>query len=109
MKKLLIICVIGVSIISCKEEVIQPKINSIAEDLKQVIESKNVEALGYCCVGCTCGQTIGLGADYSFPGDNFVRIQAKTYNLNRMVYYTIEVFGVAPDTEKRLVLYFPQE
>jgi hypothetical protein len=85
---------------SCKKEepIIVEANNSIADDLKLIIAQEKIDALGQCCVKCICTQSMGLGKDYSFPGDNFVRIGNMTYNLNKLEYYTIWTFVTAPDT-----------
>lgn len=95
---------------SCKKEepLTVDSNNSLADDLKLIIAQEKIEALQYCCKGCGCSQSMGYGKDYSFPGDNFVRIGNMTYNLNKLEYYMVSTFGAIPNTEKRLVLYFPQ-
>ncbi len=95
---------------SCKKEepIIVEANNSMADDLKLIIAQEKIEALQYCCKNCGCNQSLGYGKNYSFPGDNFVRIGNTTYSLNKLEYYMIETVGTAPKTEKRLVLYFPQ-
>lgn len=90
-----------------KEDTTQAKNNSLAEDLKQVIQQEGVQALAHCCLNCSCSQTIGFGTDYSFPGDNFVRIGTITYNLNKLEYYRIDTYGSGNQKEKRMTLYFP--
>lgn len=95
---------------SCKKEepISVDTKNSLADDLKLIIAQEKIEALQYCCKGCGCSQSMGYGKEYSFPGDNFVRIGNTTYNLINLEYYMVSTFGTAPETEKRLVLYFPQ-
>lgn len=92
---------------SCEKDDIIIPVNSIAEDLKLVISQEGVEALQICCEGCTCTQSTGWGTDYSFPGDNFVRVRKGYYNLNRLIRYEIETVELGGSTEKRMVLYFP--
>ncbi|HKL40267.1 MAG TPA: hypothetical protein VJ894_06285 [Cryomorphaceae bacterium] len=106
MKKLIAILFLSLTCLSCnKDEDDIP--NSIAEDLQEVIENNGVHALQYCCVGCSCGQPHGWGADYSFPGDNFVRIRDENYNLLRLVQYDVQTVTMNNVSEKRLFLYFP--
>lgn len=109
MKYILLLMLILTLAGACKkEETVQPKTNSLAEDLKQAIKNEGVEALEHCCLNCSCNQTIGYGTDYSFPGDNFVRIGMITYNLNKLEYYRIATIASGNQKEKRMTLYFPQ-
>jgi len=95
-------------LISCKkDDAVTPEINSISEDLQLVIKNKGVQALQVCNVGLSCTQTIGWGTDYSFEGDNIVRLRDRYYNLNKMDYYEIETIGTGT-TEIRMTLFFPQ-
>lgn len=107
MKKLFFLLLLSISLVSCKKDEIDIP-NSMAQDLQLVIETEGVQALQRCCEGCDCGQTIGWGTDYSFPGDNFVRIQDNYYNLNRLTRYEIETITVSGNSEKRMILYFPE-
>jgi hypothetical protein len=109
MKKNLILLIVIFALMSCEKEN-EPVIpvNSIAEDLKYVINAEGVEALQTCCDACTsCYQSIGWGTDYSFPGDNFVRIREDYYNLNLLIRYKIETITYGQDSEKRMILVFP--
>lgn len=96
-----------ITLLSCqKEEKVVFVKNSIAEDLKKVISENGVQALQACCQNCSCSQTIGWGTDYSFPGDNFVRIKNDYYNLNRLIDFEIQTVGTTTK-EVRMVLTFP--
>lgn len=113
MKYIFYLTLIFTLIISCKKEESEPAIvkekNSIADDLKTIIAQENIQALQHCCVNCNgCWQSFGWGTDYSFPGDNFVRIQSTSYNLNKLEYYEIKTEEDGNKKEKRLVLYFPE-
>ncbi|MGB1040548.1 MAG: hypothetical protein ACPGVD_06730 [Flavobacteriales bacterium] len=108
-KRIIIVLIVLVGFSACKKDDVEDtvvNVNSIAEDLKLVIDEKNVTALQTCCEGCSCSQTIGWGTDYSFPGDNFVRIQDDYYYLNRLIRYEIKTVGTSTK-EVRMVLYFP--
>jgi hypothetical protein len=114
MKNYLLITLTLIFIVSCKKEEPEAAIpkkpkSSIVDDLKSVIQENKIEALVICSVGSDCDQSIGWGTDYSFIGDNFVRVQNWTYNLNNLVYYDIETVKVLSQTEKRLILNFPKE
>lgn len=107
MNKYLFLIFALIALSSCekdKDTIIEK--NSIAEDLKEVISQEGVQALQWCCEGCNCSQTIGWGTDYSFPGDNFVRIRDNYYNLNQLIKYQIKTVGTTT-TEVRMVLTFP--
>jgi len=95
---------------SCKKEEPQtPETyvkTSLAEDLQQIITNEKIDVLAKCCVSCTCSQSMGWGKDYAFIGDNFVRIQSITYNLNLLLYTKVETITNSNQTEKRLILYF---
>ncbi len=111
MRYIFCLTLIMVLIYSCEKEESQPTAeevkNSIANDLKSIIAKENIQALESCCIGCSCNQSFGWGTDYSFPGDNFVRISSRTYNLNKLEYYEIKTVVAGSKSEKRLVLYFP--
>ena len=113
MKKYLTILFILMTLSSCKKENNDSAIavNSIAQDLKDVIEQEGVKALQHCCNGCSCSpgvQALEYETDYSFPGDNFVRIKEQYYNLNLLTKYSIWTAGSSMDSEIRTVLFFPK-
>lgn len=110
MKKMLPLLIITIVFLSCdkNDDDIVIGNNSLADDLKQVIQEEGVQALQTCCIGCSCAQTIGWGTDFSFPGDNFVRIRDTNYNLNELKQFKIETVSETNETEVRMVLFFPR-
>lgn len=108
--KIFIAFIIIVSLLfSCKkkEETIEPVKNSISEDLQKVVKDKGVQAIVICRLGLNCYQSFGYGTDYSFEGDNILRVKEKYYNLIKLEYYVIETYTVDSKSEIRMIIYFP--
>ena len=106
--KLLMIILLPLTFNSCQKDEIEPtEINSFAEDIKQIISTEGVQALQVCRKYNTynCEQSNGYGTDFSFPGDNIVRIRSSYYNLNEMEKFKVGNFKENDETERRLVLY----
>ena len=86
---------------SCEDDAEPPR--TLAADLQTIIAQQRVTALSVCCVGCSC-ESQGSG-DYSFPGDNVLRITTTYYNLDQMLYSSIR----ETENDKLMILYFPQQ
>ncbi|MFZ6053022.1 hypothetical protein [Halocola ammonii] len=106
MKKVIYVLALAVFFTGCAKEdesEMIPQSNSLAEDLKQVIEAENIDLILPCDIGSICS---GGTNDFSFPGDNIIRVGDDRYfNLIQLVEMEVEMIN----DNKRLVLYFLNE
>jgi hypothetical protein len=108
MKKILIVLFAIICIVSCEKDDSNNKpvpVNSIAEDLKLKIQEEGIETIKCCFEKYFCDHTYAGTKDYSFPGNNFIRVGTINYNLNHLIKYETRTIG--PKPEKRMTLYFP--
>ena len=85
---------------SCEEDVDLP--SSLADDLQAVIAQQKVVELSVCFINSDCS---GQGTtDFSFPGDNVVRIGTSYYNLDQMIWSWVNTSLSDP----QMTLYFPR-
>lgn len=85
MKQYFFLLFLSVFLLGCEDDVEPP--SSLADDLQAVIDQRGVTHLSTCCVGCQCE---GSGTrDFSFPGDNTLRITTTYYNLGQLLHFSI--------------------
>mgnify|MGYP000885784736 CR=1 FL=1 len=107
-KLLLVACSVLFVLSSCSEEEIpQPK-NTIGNDIKALAEEKGVQFVYYCYPpGSSC--TIPFGdewySNYTFVGDNSIRIGSTYFNLNQVKRYEVKTLSEKEKTEIWLVLH----
>lgn len=110
MKRIIFFLAISFSLLACDKDDEGPApvivTNSIAEDLKQIIQDENVERVRPCTIGSFCSGA-ATSMDYSFPGDNFIRIDNEFFNLQNLMSAETTLAGPSNNQRIVLILWFP--
>ena len=101
MKNYLFALLLIIFLPGCEDDVDPAR--SLAYDLQTIINEESVTALTTCCAGCQCDNE--GSQDFSFPGDNVVRITSSYFNLEQMQWFSIR----ETETGVLMVLYMPRD
>jgi hypothetical protein len=87
---------------SCKKESFP---DTMAGELKRIIAQEKVSSVVTCCLACECQYAVDSGIDYSFIGENMLRIGNSYHNLYDLHSYEIVEFTASDrTTKKRMIL-----
>lgn len=110
MKRITFFLAVSFSLLACDKDdegpapvIVQ---NSIAEDLKKIIRDENVERVRLCNIGSFCFESAS-SIDFSFPGDNFIRIDNEFFNLVNLMSAETTLAGPSNNLRIELILWFP--
>lgn len=83
MKKFFLCILLSLFLFSCGDD---PMTNTVAQDLQGIISSNRIIRVQACLDGGGCTSST---ADFSFPGDNIIRIEDEYFNLTRLIGFLI--------------------
>lgn len=106
-KVVTLVILLSTVLFSCKKDESEPAPEvhqTIAKDLVDVIAEKGVTEVQ---ISYTTYSN-NASSEFSFPGDNFIKVNSLTYNLNLLKYYYISDSYANGKNIRTLKLVFPE-